>query len=103
MRAVVRFVASCLAAVALVAGFGLVIAALADRSARDSVAWTLWIAGGLIVFVTASSGSPAEMMTGRRQVVGGRFTASPALPQSPFQYVLVGLACIGFGVLVFLL
>jgi hypothetical protein len=43
------------------------------------------------------------MMTGTRVVVGGRFTESPPLPQSPLQYALVGLACIGVGTLVFML
>jgi hypothetical protein len=103
MRAAVRFVLVCVLIVGVVAAIGLAIAALADTAARDAVAWTLWIVGGLVVFVTASSGSPAEMMTGTRVVVGGRFTESPPLPQSPLQYALVGLACIGVGTLVFML
>ena len=102
MRRILRFLGVTVVAVAFVGGIGLLIAALADRSVKDSVAWTMWIAGGLIVFVTASSGSPAEMMTSTRTVVGGRFTDSPPLPQSPLQYALIGLVCIAVGTLIFI-
>jgi len=89
MHGVLRYLVICVVAIGVLSGVGLLIA------------WTLWIGGGLIAFFAAGGGSPAENYSQSRTVVGGRFTHSPPLPTSPFQYALLGLLCIGVGTLVF--
>jgi hypothetical protein len=97
MHGALRFGAMCVAAVAALTGVGLVVAALADVGTRAAIAWSLWIGGGLIAFLSASGGSTAENYSATRVVVGGRFTDSPPLPRAPLQYA------VGIGVLVFVL
>ena len=96
-----RFIAICACVIGLLAGVGLLIAALSDAGASDAIAWTLWIGGALIAFVAANGGSPIENYAQSRTVVGGRFTDSPPLPTTPLQYALLGLLCVAVGVVVF--
>lgn len=102
MRGVLRFAIVCLVGAAAVAALGLLVAALSSASIQDAVAWTLWIGGGMIVFLAAGSDSPAQRMSDTKVVVGGRFTDAPPLPRSPIELLVVGLLCIGGGTLVFL-
>jgi hypothetical protein len=102
MWAVARFAAACASAVLLLAGIGLLIAVGGeDVAMQDAVAWSLWIGGALIAFVSAGGGSPTRNVAESRVVVGGRFTDSPPLPTSPLQYALVGLLCVVVGTFVF--
>jgi hypothetical protein len=101
-RATAVFVATCLVVAAVLAIVGLVIALLRDGSARDSVAYALCIGGGAVALMTGLSGSPSVRDQASREVVGGRFvTPVVPLPSSSLVWALVGFACIGIGVLMF--
>ncbi len=99
-RRVVGFLVACLGAAGLATVVGLLVAHFHGSGEKTSVAYALWIGGALLVFLTGSSGSTSRMQGEAYHVVGGRFTASPAMPRTPLALLLVGVVLVGIGVLV---
>jgi hypothetical protein len=69
---------------------------------KTAVAYALWISGAILIFLVGSSGSPSQMASESRAVVGGRFApgSSIPMPRSSFVFIVVGAALIVIGTLV---
>jgi hypothetical protein len=103
LRAVGFFILGVLLTTSILTGVGLVVALVRDGDARDSVAWALIIGGAIVALLVGGSGSPSVNMQGSREVVGGRFvTPVVPLPETPLVWALVGFACAGIGIMLFL-